>query len=756
MLTNTTETSLSLTKARHIGGRVAQEFRRASAGALRPGRAAERAQKNQLQQLTAERCADLYNALRRGWLADVMIAWDELEEYDDILSTVADKRAAGLAECEASILPDSAMIGENEELRAMADRQQAFLVHYLSRIVNMEEAIAHLGSAAFRGFAHLYKHTREDGSLQLVVFPQWYFARPAGTGYLLNPTAASSTGELYELNPASWIVREVKRPIDLVAMFACVAKYNAEQGNASFLEVFGNPSIFFEYPPGTSDERAREYDAVVREMIGDGRGGFPAGGKITTVESKAAGGQSFIDAATWANKKIVRKALGGELTLLSESGSGTLAGGAHEDGLISLYKADAKSIAAVLHEQLFKPAIQDAFPGAPVLVRYKLDYPQQYDIAVETAAIATLVNAGFKPSTEQVKERTGYDCTEVATAASQGMNMGTPPAWQGGGMSMNREETWADGPGYESRGARFLRRGDSVSDGEDAGESPTESEPPLTDDEWAQFEAAGQVDAGHLERMRAAIEAKLIAAAEPYREQNAQNAPQTPASPAVGTFTKNRQNTPAEPMRSAKNGQNALRGGFFGRVMGYIRHIFTNKGPHKCTATKRACPLTAVGELAESCKRGYVRPARHESAKARKEYQAEIAQAAAEGKLSVTSEATGQPLAFTEETVKHLRLQNDQQYNMRMDNVGNFLATAHDPDYVMEQKNGKELERVYLRAMNDGSGKKGNRGKERYFCVVEKATSMPGQMYTAYEIEESGNYGRKIKPNRITYQKKRR
>lgn len=566
MLTDTTETSLSLTKARHIGGRVAQEFRRASAGALRPGRAAERAQKNQLQQLTAERCADLYNALRRGWLADVMIAWDELEEYDDILSTVADKRAAGLAECEASILPDSAMIGENEELRVLADKQQAFLVHYLSRIVNMEEAIAHLGSAAFRGFAHLYKHTREDGSLQLVVFPQWYFARPAGTDYLLNPTAASSTGELYELNPASWIVREVKRPIDLVAMFACVAKYNAEQGNASFLEVFGNPSIFFEYPPGTSDERAREYDAVVREMIGDGRGGFPAGGKITTVESKAAGGQSFIDAATWANKKIVRKALGGELTLLSESGSGTLAGGAHEDGLISLYKADAKSIAAVLHEQLFKPAIQDAFPGAPVLVRYKLDYPQQYDIAVETAAIATLVNAGFKPSTEQVKERTGYDCTEVATAASQGMNMGTPPAWQGGGMSMNR--------------AAMLNR-------EDAAGEEDSSEPPLTDDEWAQFEAAGQVDAGHLERMRAAIEAKLKAAAEPYREQNAQNAPQTPASPVVGTFTKNRQNTPAEPMRSAKNGQNAPRRGFFGRMVGYIRHVFTNAG-RKCRAKNPA------------------------------------------------------------------------------------------------------------------------------------------------------------------------
>lgn len=732
-----TETTTELSRApRHLGGEVAQSFRRASAAAMRPGRATRQAQKNYLQQLTAERCADLYNALRKGDLADVMIAWDELEEYDDILSTVADKRAAGLAECEASILPESAMIGDNEELRELADKQQAFLVHYLSRIVNMEEAVAHLGSASFRGFAHLYKHVREDGSMQLVAFPQWYFARPAGTSYLLNPTAQVGTFDLYELNPASWICREVKRPIDLVAMFACVVKYNAEQGNASFLEVFGNPSIFFEYPPGTSDERAREYDAVVREMIGDGRGGYPAGGKIVTVESNANSGQSFFDAATWANKKIVRKGLGGELTLLSESGSGTLAGGAHEDGLISLYKADAKNIGAVLHEQLFKPAIQEAFPGAPVLVRYKLDYPQQYDIAVETSAIATLVNAGFKPSAAQVKERTGYDCEEVASAAQQGMNMGTPPAWQGGGMNANR-------------GALLNREPEEGA--EDDG-----SEPPLTDDEWAQFEAAGHIDTGHLERMRAAIEARLKAAAEPYREQNAQSALETPASSLAGTFTKNRQNTPAEPMRSAKNGKNALRGGFFGRVMGYIRHIFTNKGPHVCKAKKRACPLTAVGELAETSKRGYVRPARHESDKDRKKYQAEIVKAAADGKLSVTSEATGQPLAFTEETVKHLRLQNDQQYNMRMDNVGNFLATAHDPDYVMEQKNGKELERVYLRAMNDGSGKKGNRGKERYFCVVEKATSMPGQMYTAYEIEESGNYGRKIKPNRITYQKKRR
>lgn len=552
-------------------GQVMNDFRRARTSQLVPGRGQQRAQRNYLQALTADKCAELYNALRKGQLSDVMIAWDELEEFDDILSTVADKRAAGLAECEASILPDSAMIGTNEELRALADQQQAFLVHYMSRIVNMEEAVAHLGSASFRGFAHLYKHQHRNGSMQLVVFPQWYFSRPAGTGYLLNPSAVASSMDLYELDPSKWICREVRRPIDLVAMFACMVKYSAEQGNASFLDVFGNPSIFFEYPPGTSDERAREYDAIVNAIISDGRGGFPAGGKITTVESNANSGQSFLDFATWANKKIVRKGLGGELTLLSESGSGTLAGGAHEDGLISLYKADAKSIAGVLHEQLFKPAIQEAFPGAPVLVRYKLDYPQQYDIAVETTAIATLVNAGYEPSTEQVKERTGYDCKKVASAAAQGMNMGTPPAWQSGGMS-NR--------------AALMNR-----DEEEGGED----EPPLTPQEEEDFAKLGHVDIGFLDRVQKGVQRQLEAAAGALRPETRQNAPESADKRLAGTFTENRQNTPAQPLHSRQNGKSDARASVGGRFVGYLRRIFNMSGAaHECKATVRPCPLSTV------------------------------------------------------------------------------------------------------------------------------------------------------------------
>ena len=57
-------------------------------------------------------------------------------------------------------------------------------------------------------------------------------------------------------------------------------------------------------------------------MIGDGRGGYPDGGDIKTVETTARGGDTFKQRCEWCDKQIVRRGTGGELTVLAESGSG--------------------------------------------------------------------------------------------------------------------------------------------------------------------------------------------------------------------------------------------------------------------------------------------------------------------------------------------------------------------------------------------------------------------------------------------------
>ena len=55
--------------------------------------------------------------------------------------------------------------------------------------------------------------------------------------------------------------------------------------------------------------------------------------------------------------------------------------------------------------------------------------------------------------------------------------------------------------------------------------------------------------------------------------------------------------------------------------------------------------------------------------------------------------------------------------------------------------------------MTNNDEKKRGRDREHYYCVVEKVTGMPGQMLTAYEINDYGRYAKKIKPKEIRYRK---
>lgn len=469
-----------------------------------PGRAALRERYNHMAGLTAERVKQFFDDYRAGNYADIMIAFDELEDYDDILSACADKREAALGEAEWSIRPISGAIGKHRELQELADRQQAYLAGVFTRVTNLTEAVQWLGSASFRGYAHLHI-SRRHGNITFEPVPQWYWADPAGEGiYYYNETAARSSGGLKQVDPAEFIIRVCRRPIDITAIFACLIKYNGEQGWQSFLDVFGNPAIFFEYPKGTSDQKAKEYDAIVREIIADGRGGYPAGGKITTVETQAKGGESFQSIAEWCNKKIVRKALAGELTLLTESGSGTLAGNAHMEGFKALAVSDCRSISSCVQRQFVDAELDRAFPNKPHLVEFVLDYPERKDLAVETAAIAQLVQSGFIPSEEQVAERTGYNCKyERPSLDSSAIYAGkaagyvpTQPAMEDAmGMPMI-PDPHADPASVKNRVP-----------------APT-TEPPLTEAELEAFRALGHPNPDRMMQRGRAVYTRLLGAAD--------------------------------------------------------------------------------------------------------------------------------------------------------------------------------------------------------------------------------------------------
>lgn len=372
---------------------------------------------NPLSGLNPAKVRRLYELYREGKYADVQLAWDALEEYDDMLGTVLNRRQSALGEMEWDVLIDARAVGEDAAMQALAEEQQDFITRRLRAVENLSDAIKWLGLADFRRYSALEVLTAGSGERWLPIH-HWHLCRPALEGaWCYNVNAETSCTRVEPIDMSAVILREVARPIDLVAMFLISAKEAAIDGWDSFLEVFGNPALFFKMPPGTSDDQRDEYASIIKEISSDGAGVYPDGGEIHTVETSAANADAFSSRAEWCDKALVRRATGGLLTVLAESGSGTLAGSAHMEAFRQIAANDAISIAECINRQYVRRRIAAQFPGEPVLVYFKLTQPVINDRAATVNMLCQLAGQRWRATDEAVSEEVGM---EVHTEAQPG------------------------------------------------------------------------------------------------------------------------------------------------------------------------------------------------------------------------------------------------------------------------------------------------------------------------------------------------
>lgn len=360
----------------------------------------QRERRNDLPELTPARARELYEAYRRGEMADVQLMWDQLEERDETLFTVLHARLGALAEMPWTVNIDADL---SEDKQALAEQQKELANKLLAAVENLPEALTHLGMADFRGVAAL-EVTGNAQRMRWEVIEPWNLCRPVRRGpWLYNEEASATPARLEELEPERVIVREAM-PIDLPAMFLICAKYLSVHAWDAFLEVFGIPNVFLEMPPATPEDKALEFDAIVQRLIGEGRGTVPSGAKFHTVETSKDNTQSFEARARWCNEAIIQLATGGLLTVTTQSGSGTLAGNAHSDSFGRLCAASARSISAAINRQFLRPSLQAAYPHSPILVRFELA-PEPVDDRLQVAQlIATLASAGYRAKDDDVAE----------------------------------------------------------------------------------------------------------------------------------------------------------------------------------------------------------------------------------------------------------------------------------------------------------------------------------------------------------------
>jgi hypothetical protein len=348
-----------------------------------------RDQWNPLRALTIARAVRYLEAGERGEYADVQWLYRFIEKRDPTLKALLERYDGGLLKLEWKI----ATVDEKElppgATREMADKQAERLRAAYTAIDNLNEALEFLILAEFRGYAHLEKHRQDEAAdgpvVHLEPVPQWYWVRDGISGTWQYNEQAKSGVRFGLVIPderlkQDFIIREVARPVNEIALINYVFKNLCRKDWAGFVESYGIPYLFIVGPPNVPQDKQAEYQSVANQVAANSRGYLPNGSDVKTGNEGARGTNPHKEFKDDLTEEVVLAGTGGKLTMLAESGSGTLAGAAHQDAWDEILAGKAKKLSEVFQRQFDKVEVLDKeFAGQPVLAYFELSLEGEDD-----------------------------------------------------------------------------------------------------------------------------------------------------------------------------------------------------------------------------------------------------------------------------------------------------------------------------------------------------------------------------------------
>lgn len=377
---------------------------------------------NPMERLTLRGIVNWLYLQQLGASSDITWLYSFLERRNATLMACVQRRTAAMEKLEwdIKVLPEDQL--PKGATKTMADNQRQILFDAYRRIDNLRDAFNWMELGCFRGFAHLEKHYDADGEVfHLEPVPQWNWARAGQTGIwcynqralsIFAPTPPATNPQLTVIDESDFIIREVANPIDEAIVGGIYRAILAQKDWDAFLTSFGIPSVFVELPPNAPlDENGTvksEYQKQAEGVVSNSRGVTPSGSKVTAFDASGRGRNPFLEHMKYQDEKIVLAATGGKLTMLAESGSGTLAGSAHKDTFDGLAEASAMTISEIFNAQFDRFILEEKCPGQPVLARFVLEGKELTDATAVVADVMSLANAGFEVDPDQIEQKTGY------------------------------------------------------------------------------------------------------------------------------------------------------------------------------------------------------------------------------------------------------------------------------------------------------------------------------------------------------------
>ena len=361
---------------------------------------------NPLRGMNLSKLLSLLDAGERGQYADLQWFYHYMERSDAMVFSVMQRRRAALLACDWDIKQVSGEAAAIDQV--LADEQVAFLREAYDRIENLRDAVAFLFSGFFRGYAHMEKHYAESGMIQrLEPVEQWFWVRDGMYGpWEYNQNAVSGRNRGLSIDPGDFVILDTVALNRLLSVLYLGRTLTLKDWD-SFLEVYGIPSVFLVGPPNTPEAKEEEYQRIAEQLISDGRGYLPYGSDIKYVNG---GGNRppFRERIEYLDRQITLVATGGLLTMLTQSGSGTLAGEAHSETFMQIARGDALTVSEVFQKHLDTPLLAEFFPGQPILAYFEFAPPAGNEVSRVIEDAVNLSKAGVRMDVEELSEKTGY------------------------------------------------------------------------------------------------------------------------------------------------------------------------------------------------------------------------------------------------------------------------------------------------------------------------------------------------------------
>jgi len=368
--------------------------------------------------LTPARLASILREADGGSAGTALELFEQMEEKDAHLHSVANTRRLGLTGLEWQVI-SAAEIREGVD-RAAADEAAAYCRESLSSIERWEEALQHLSLAIGRNVAvaELVWEVSGGGHRLIDVVPI-EFARLTFDefGRLRILTDAERTTGIAPPSkkfivhvPHAASGHPMRGGLLRVSALAWLGKHFAMKDWLIFAEVFGMPVRIARYEPSASAEEKRELLRMLQSLGSDAAGIFSKAVELEVIQAnQGSPAPPFQSICEFMNRELSKAWLGQTLTTDTGGQTGTFSTAEiHNRVRLDLREDDIRKEGRTIRRDVLRPLVELKFGrGMPVpYFRRKLDRPR--DLRELADVVSSAVNAlGMRVPTRWAHETLG-------------------------------------------------------------------------------------------------------------------------------------------------------------------------------------------------------------------------------------------------------------------------------------------------------------------------------------------------------------